>query len=1478
MNNEQQQQQQQPFSKPESATTSLVASVIDATVRLVVSIFSYTVTLSVRVPTLGTLALLIAIAGYAVFRYNLLTVYSRLPKTDPPPSRSDRVLDLQPDIAYEDILGDHGGFSSNLFDAFLSSIRVFGSLDEPVFHELSRHLQTRRLLAGDTMSEEEVDASFYIVVEGRVEVYLATPTSPGSLIPSEQSEEAEDGLNPFDADAGIRPRLLNVVRAGERLSSMFAILSLFTNDISLDQTGDPIDPASNIPVTTSSTNSTAMPTIATASLGATAVPSNISSPLVATAAAASAALPTLRGLDSPQQQQQQQHQLHHHHHYQQPSVATATRQTTSSVHPDIVIRAAVDTTLAVIPAEAFRKLTRKFPGAAACIVQAILARFQRGTHLVLSEYFGLPDELVRTMRGLQSFVQRDLPDSISRSTTVSRLLAPPVAPSSSNNAGASSGSGLAAVPSSASLASMSASTADLTMSSGLPSAASLTGLGVLDNNSSATPTSSRLATRRRQSSSAGFRTAPTEADLRQLRGDVFDSMSTLLGMSSHASSTNGRRLSNISTGYGASPAGLNTPTQMSHNRSSRRIPSASGSKPHLSQVTNALNALPVLEQVDVELLQLDVGTVIMESGSRPDGLYYVVAGRLEAYSSRPSKSDSLDTSSPNSARLAYAVTPGGLAGYFESLTDMPAVVTVRSVQPTIVGFIPKSALERLSDRNPTALLLLAKRLISRLSSLALHIDFAIEWVQVEAGQVIYRQGDSASAAYIVASGRLRAIHVSRGPGSVGALHIDIRGEYGQGESLGELEVLTGGSRLATLHAIRDSEVARMPHSMFDALAQRYPVLAMRISRVLATRAQKPQSNPNASSGPSSKAALAVDASRPTVSTTLLSESGDANYNLRTIALVPTDASVPIAAFAQRLHDALVSVGASVAVLDYRTVIRMMGRHTFSRFGELRLLAYLAELEQRVSTVLYVADSPAASPWTKRCIRQADCVLLVANGDSANQEIGAYERVLLGIKTTARKELVLLHGERLVPHGSTRAWLQRRVWIHAHHHVHMPLHAAQDHLANPDPDGFDLVMTLDTHLFGGRVRRYYTASRRAVRPVPRAYRGMRSDFARLARRLTGQSVGVVLSGGGARGMAHIGMLRAMEDAGVPVDMIGGTSIGSFMGGLYAGASDSYAIMRYARMFAQRTASMWRQALDLTYPVTAMLTGHELNRSTWKVFADTQIEDLWLPYFCVTTNITHSRAEVHQTGYLWRYVRASMTLAGYMPPLCDNGNMLVDGGYLDNMPVGIMRSLGAKTIIAIDVSRQDDTSPHDFGDSLSGFRVLASRWNPFRWLWYYPNPPPPPIPDLAEIQSRLAYVSSVRERDLAIRTPGCLYIRVPIQQYATLEFGKFQEILDKGHAHGKRVMKQWEERGILNTWRPKNTAHLPHIVSAQSAVDVTRPRSNNPIDAGKQSTLRKDVGGDGYRPTSPISAASNTAGLSSANMEKWREPLRGRRNSI
>jgi lysophospholipid hydrolase len=400
-------------------------------------------------------------------------------------------------------------------------------------------------------------------------------------------------------------------------------------------------------------------------------------------------------------------------------------------------------------------------------------------------------------------------------------------------------------------------------------------------------------------------------------------------------------------------------------------------------------------------------------------------------------------------------------------------------------------------------------------------------------------------------------------------------------------------------------------------------------------------------------------------------------------------------------------------------------------------------------------------------------------------IGEYERFMLGMKSTARKVLVLLHAERYSRPGLTRAWLQNRMWINGGHcHIQMAFRTNEMPVHPPKKLGQALkerVQVLQAEI------QKYTSRKVHHTPYYSPDSPFKGDFHRLARRLCGKSIGLVLGGGGARGITQIGIIRAMEEAGIPIDLVGGTSIGAFVGALYARHADIVPMFGFAKKFAGRMASLWRFALDLTYPSASYTTGHEFNRGIFKALGDTQMEDFWLEYYCNTTNISKSRAEFHTSGYAWRYIRASMSLAGLLPPLCDEGSMLLDGGYIDNLTVSHMKGLGVDIIFAIDVGALDDDTPQTYGDSLSGAWAFVNRWNPFS---SHPNPP-----TLAEIQGRLAYVSSVDALERAKTMAGCIYMRPPIDDYGTLDFHKFDELYQLGYKYGQEFFLKMKEQGVL-----------------------------------------------------------------------------------
>ncbi|TGJ78650.1 hypothetical protein E0Z10_g10117 [Xylaria hypoxylon] len=1429
---------------------------------LLFTFFSTSLTVTMNATTLAIIILLMFTGVTWVVRYRYLNMYSRLP---PEPQRKEPELDPFAGTHEE---GVKAGIS-NYVDEFLDAIKIFGYLERPVFHELTRSMQTRKLIAGETLNLED-EKGFCFVVDGLVEIFVKSlqqrQMGLGTSLESSFSEE-EDGLLPGQQ----RYQLLTEVRNGNPMSSLFSIMSLFTEDVHLqvpsedssepvlmDQVSRPRMPSeTNIRHDAAAFLDDPDAAYATVKPAPTASETETIRPILQDNTSSLPPIPPISLDDSPMPRQ-----------HKRPSA----KRMLTSVHPDIIARATTDTTIAIIPASAFRRLIKVYPKATAHIVHVILSRFQRVTLATAYNYLGLTNEVLLTEKSMMKFTTWQLPN-ILRGDALDRLkekfsqerekakeeeAGKGIAlhnPSTTSRRRRSSTS----LRKEAALQAMSRTRPQTVVASTIeppqerrsihtPSPGDLLANvqmarsggayspGMLDiplthywqssdvlGKGDASPSAQRalnpFATQKRARLLIDPRESVDEDNLFRL--SILECVFKTLGMEASGTSSRGQDSTEGSPRFVTYDGRRQKP--VFSNNAFGFMPSFDGSADWDSEsmtsggtpmsATPSAQVLATEMKHDVEIVFFHQGSVLVEQGERSPGLYYVIDGFLDicvpsddpgseilSSSSRTSVNAMHQADSPDAASRAPSsfglsndlnhsqnksdgkratstrrrrvglVKPGGIAGYISTVSSYRSFIDVVAKTDVYVGFIPRSTLEKIVERYPIVLLTMAKRLTSLLPRLLLHIDFALEWVQVDAGQVIFSKDEESEAIYLVLNGRLRLVEDRRDGG------MTVRAEFGQGDSVGELEVMTESSRTGRLHAIRDTELVKFPRTLFNSLAQEHPNITIKISKIIASRMRRIVDNPSTYAGTDAATGTSINKSSSTL-------------NIRTVAILPIRSGVPVVEFGNRLMNALSQVGTlnGATSLNQSAILSHLGKHAFNKIGKLKLSQYLADLEEKYGLVVYVADTSVASHWTQTCITQADCILLVGLAESS-PEIGEYERFMLGTKSTARKTLVLLHADRDSKPGLTRSWLKTRVWINGgHYHMQMSFGATALPVHPPGsnkkggPTLKERVQTLQAEI------QRYTTRRIRQRPYYSPDTPFKGDFQRLARRLCGKSIGLVLGGGGARGIAHIGVIKAIEEAGIPIDIIGGTSMGAFMGGLYARHADIVPMYGLAKKFAGRMSSMWRFALDLTYPSASYTTGHEFNRGIFKTFGKHQIEDFWLEFYCNTTNISKSRAEIHTSGYAWRYVRASMSLAGLLPPLCDEGSMLLDGGYIDNLTVSHMKSLGVDIIFAVDVGSLDDDTPQTYGDTLSGVWAFFNRWNP---LSTTPNPP-----TLAEIQGRLAYVSSVDALERAKAMPGCIYMRPPVDDYGTLDFGKFDEIYERSLKYGQDFLAHLKEQGVL-----------------------------------------------------------------------------------
>ena len=392
-------------------------------------------------------------------------------------------------------------------------------------------------------------------------------------------------------------------------------------------------------------------------------------------------------------------------------------------------------------------------------------------------------------------------------------------------------------------------------------------------------------------------------------------------------------------------------------------------------------------------------------------------------------------------------------------------------------------------------------------------------------------------------------------------------------------------------------------------------------------------------------------------------------------------------------------------------VQMLGPESVDQEPE-----WFARCEMESSFVLYRADA-TQTPWTELCLRQADCLIAVRSADHDGPTSLPFdvETAQSGAVFHRRRELVLLHEGHDPAPGSTAPLLAGGLYGH-HHHVRLDIHA---------------------------------------------------DIDRLARLLTGHAVGVVMAGGGARAFTHIGVVKALRQSGVPIDLVGGTSMGAIVAaGVASRWNDEELNERFRRAFVDTNPLN-----DYTVPLISLFSGRRVTRLLRAAFGEKDIEDLVLSFYCMTANLTTSDADIHTVGRLWRWLRASVAIPGVMPPFNEAGEVHVDGGVIDNFPVRAMRRLGRGITIGVDI---------DTGGALAaGADVMEpwSAWQFFRRLIWRRNETLP-IPSIVAILLRSALVASTA-RAAQDRAAADLLIVPPMNHIDLLDWTSFDAAIELGY---------------------------------------------------------------------------------------------------
>ena len=456
----------------------------------------------------------------------------------------------------------------------------------------------------------------------------------------------------------------------------------------------------------------------------------------------------------------------------------------------------------------------------------------------------------------------------------------------------------------------------------------------------------------------------------------------------------------------------------------------------------------------------------------------------------------------------------------------------------------------------------------------------------------------------------------------------------------------------------------------------------------------------------------------------------------TISVLPITDDVEVDDFARQLAQQLERFG-RVRLIDAAEIDRVLGEVGIALSEEApadaRISSVLDAIEAEHDFVLLVGQT-TPGPWTRRCISHGDELLLLARA-AQPPAVHAIEQACLTERPTrseAAEMLVLLHPADSTKPSDTAKWVKRRPVAG---YVHLRF-------------------------------------------------GVERDVARLARLLARKAVGLVFAGGGARGFAHLGVWRALHEYGVPIDCVGGTSIGAVLAALVAAdPSVGNAIDIARRAFSTNPTG------DFNWlPLMSLIKGRRvraaIDRSiTELVGASMTVEDLWKTYFCIATNYSQARQQQIVSGNLTQALLASIAIPGALPPVVHDGDLLCDGGTFNNFPVDVMRDVrGIGTVLGVDLGARNPRRL-EFDEMPGGWQLLVDRLRPRSKRRYR-------VPTLVAYLLNVTILYST-SRQQQLRQLTDVYFSPPLQRVGLLQWSRFDEIVKQGYDHAVEVLSKLSE---------------------------------------------------------------------------------------
>lgn len=689
------------------------------------------------------------------------------------------------------------------------------------------------------------------------------------------------------------------------------------------------------------------------------------------------------------------------------------------------------------------------------------------------------------------------------------------------------------------------------------------------------------------------------------------------------------------------------------------------------------------------------GDVLVEQGDAADNVYFIQSGTVTASKSTSQGEVVVGTVDAGQVIGEVTVVAGGLRTATLRASGPVEVLEIERSEfeawlngnPEMADSVSDQARERVDRTNVATMV--AELMGSSDQALVQQVVDRVEWRRLEAGEVLFRQGDLADAAYFVVGGRLMVL-AATSDGSD-----ELIAELGRGEVVGELGLLDRAPRSATVRAVRDTTLAAFSTTMFEELVATSPQMMLNVTRGILTRLRKPAQR---------------------------------KFDRAASLTIAITADIDADAMVSAIVDEIARFGTAKHLSSDR-VDRTLNRTAISQVatdnvGVPRLAEFMHEADVGNDHVVLQTDREMTA-WTRRALRQADRVVVVCspNPDAAERALISEIFATLGDASHVATMLAVLH-----PATADRP---RR-----------------------------------TAALVGAWR---------VDDVVHLRSGSSADIGRLARLASGHGYGLVLSGGGGRGLAHLGVLRALHEQGIPVDEVAGCSMGSVI-------AAGVALGEAGESLMELVERQCRRLLDYTLPVVSLVKGGRVTKNIEDTFGSFDIEDLWLPFYCVSTNLTTSHLEVHRRGSTALALRASIAIPGVLPPVPHAGHLLVDGGVLNNLPFEVMRDNSTvETIIAVDVAPdQGPQARADFGMSVSGFQALGASLRPSESIY----------PSLTSVLLRSMLTGAVRNQKASMIDGSIdLLLALHLPGIGLLDFEHCREVADAGYAAAKPAIDDW-----------------------------------------------------------------------------------------